>query len=219
MRRSRLRKLLRWRPKVGHHDAVNRRDHSPAIIATAIAAFGLGIVVTLGFRLSAEEGAAWLAAAGTVAAVAAAVYAGIWAKQAYDLEEKRESARIKSELSKQADLFAAWPTTQNVHLESTGWRQSTESTRHVIAFRNASALPVTDVRATVDSGGYVFDTVRLPMVPPSDVPLMEPFVDAHQQLPYIDSPLSVSLQFIDAAGNLWVREYGRPPRLLESPHP
>lgn len=85
----------------------NTRQTSPywGAAVLALAAYGLGVATTFGLRLDAETGAAWLNAAATLAAVVAAVAAGVYARRMVVIEQERELRLLESQEGQQASLI------------------------------------------------------------------------------------------------------------------
>jgi hypothetical protein len=157
----------------------------------------------------------WVGPLAAVLAVIAASVASVFAVAAYRREVRRDEAREQVERSAQASLVAAWPVLFN-------FDGSRETGSSGYAIRNASELPIRDVRITRLGGDEDFDPVAthldLLLVPPSVDPLWirdgQPYtllpgeVAVHgAELPSSDGwSISLRLEFRDSADTLWARD-------------
>ncbi len=157
----------------------------------------------------------WVEPLGTVLAVVAASVASVFAVAAYRREVRRDEAREQVERSAQASLVAAWPVLFN-------YDGSRDTGSSGYAIRNASELPIRDVRITWLGGDKDFDPVAthidLPLVPPSVDPLWirdgQPYTLLPGEVAVHGADLPSSgrwsslfrLQFRDSADTLWARD-------------
>jgi len=154
----------------------------------------------------------WVQPLATVLALVAATVAARAAVRAYRLEVRRNAARADEQRAAQASLVAAWP----VLLEHQAGQDS--GARGVLgyAIRNASDLPVTDVRVTwiEDTGADAAPLEREfehPLIAPSTGPLLfrvgtpDPASSDPTFLPD-ETAAVVRLRFRDAANTTWERD-------------
>lgn len=202
--------------------ALNTRSLQFLVLTVIAATSGIVAVAFLtGWALGADPGsyADWLAAFSTLAAFAAAGIAVYFAHQAYRLEERRDEARLQSEVSRQAELFAAWPGNHEheVTLRSFQGQERNWGTQVIpsVYFRNASDLPVTDVSATVSFKDLDETTLTIAHVPPSEAPVTRSLkVEGLDHKSLEEQQPTIALEFVDATGQRWLREHGKPPSLV-----
>jgi len=184
--------------------------------SAAIIGVGIGIAVLLGAGVGTTPD--WIAALSTLAAFIVAGVAVQYANRAHELEQDRETARLAAETSAQADRFAGWLTSDEVTvgytMEGPRFHPIGERVMPSVALRNASDMPVYEVKiqVIVDGSTIYADNVR--EVPPSDRPTM------HNYWPKGDESTkgaALILEFTDAAGRRWRRRPGMPPALLSDP--
>lgn len=102
----------------------------------------------------------WLLVLATFSGVAAAIFAGIYAKRIYDLERKRDRSSENIEERRQASLISAWTEIQRVTVGGT-------STLGVVAVaKNGSDQPIYDVEITWYRNGNVIDMNSTGLIPP-----------------------------------------------------
>jgi hypothetical protein len=168
----------------------------------------------------------WLEAVSTLAAVLAAMYAGLYAANAWKLEIERETRWIQQQQREQASLIAGWPGELRRNVigqDAMGGPQYDGYAGVDINLRNASDVPVTRVRADVT---LVIDVkssapVRIPFGAREVARLLEPAthpvsmhvdadtpVDPSMYRPggvEIDCWCEIALSFRDASGRDWKR--------------
>lgn len=193
----------------------------PAFVSCLIA-IGLAVVMTLGLGLDPGSGADWLAASGTVVAVGAAVYAGIWAKSAYELEVARERGREEELLREQARTIVAWMTPPVFHgtaLPNGETGRGALQRQAKVLIRNGSGMPVWEVdvkvylQPSIDAEWEMLDGWQIPLVPPADEPTplslsgerWNGVYDAFRNPENRRPSLQASITFTDASGQRWLR--------------
>lgn len=174
--------------------------------------------------------AAWVEAGATVVAVGAAIYAGVYAKKAYDTETARDRRRDDDRRRAQADCVAAWcdrydyapaepPRAYNSGgaLVVTGGRSRPGWNYYL---RNASDVPVYDVVVLFRIGAQSLGTDAVDVLPPGEEPVSRDVPEhvrtqatsaAHEHGEIIRCVVS----FRDAAGRRWRRSTDG--RLAEEP--
>lgn len=185
----------------------------------AVAVVVVVTVSVVGARHSSEGFPAWLEAASTFAAFAAASVAVFFAMGTQQIEAKRdhriETALVREQASKVAGWYGLSP--------SGGAPTGTRSIRMQLGVRmpgvyvrNASDLPVSSVLVALTAEGRsVITTVLLGVLPPASDPKFEPFPvpvaamidNARNTFSWAgaDWEPGVGLAFVDAAGVGWVR--------------
>lgn len=148
-----------------------------------------------------------LASAGTGAlALRAAVWAGVTAKRLYDVERRRGRDRMDTELSSQAEQFAAWISWSPAPRLDMDLPPGTRSPN--LALKNANPVPMYEVLVSYFDGDEPAGDQWLHIVPPTgwDVDLREIKAEAVRLIvarykpdePRLD--LRVGLHFSDARG-------------------
>ena len=136
----------------------------------------------------------WIEALATVAAVAAALFAGYYAKRLNDIEDKRDVERFRADWRRQAEQVSAWMGLRFSQLDlpigKAVWIRSV-SDQPVYAVASWMIYPNRRVR--VDHP----ELVLAPGAPNSDI-----VIDA----PKTQDPLGVAVQFRDSAGRWWRRD-------------
>lgn len=168
------------------------------------------------------EVAQWIMASASVATLVAAVAAAVFTARALLLESQREWERRDLEIQAQASLVAAWP------VDTPGYGivepDGLQYLRQVdVEFRNASQLPVTNVRVTVGiqaddtSGAKPIEFGASPQQPVlrpggkvSFLKVMggRPITSAEFKGLSSGNPMNrvvTELRFTDAAGRKWLR--------------
>ncbi|GAA5122698.1 hypothetical protein GCM10023339_41470 [Alloalcanivorax gelatiniphagus] len=174
-----------------------------------------------------SEWPSWIEAGATVAAVGAAIVAGFYAARAFGLEFQREQRWEESQRSAQASLIGAWPMGFGVASTSTSPRIGSGR----VMIRNASQLPVTQVRVTIfherddddDDVLRMVTTRDVGHLPPSDEPIpidfgARGFGEVHE-VPVVnhqDGRLAVEVWFRDSSGVEWHRTHSG--ELFPAPH-
>jgi hypothetical protein len=125
--------------------------------------------------------AAWIEAGATVIAVGAAIYAGIYAKKAYDKEVERDERREQDRRSSQAEKVAAWcerydysdaePSRVIGGSGVVGMTRAKPEPSWNYYLRNASDVPVYDVVVLFRIGEHSLGTDALDVLPPGDEPI------------------------------------------------
>ena len=110
------------------------------VLGTAVAIAGFGGGST----------AAWLEGLSTLAAFLAAIVAATYAAGAFQLESERDARLRADRRSSQAAFIAVWGTV-NVGLISARLRDTVSEVVAILDVRDASELPVTDVRLHVEA--------------------------------------------------------------------
>lgn len=192
-------------------------------VVLCVFAIGLAVVLTFGFNMEPGTAADWLAAAGTVVAVGAAVYAGVWAKRAYELELERERDRDEERRAEQARAVVAWvaaPEFEGTMVQNgrTKWGKLAKDA--TIMIQNSSGMPVWDVHVAVylqRDHGKEWEKVGgcvLPISPPQDEAyairlcpdkwrsVYDEFRDMTNEYP----SLQAAITFTDARGQRWMRK-------------
>lgn len=210
-------------------------DRRYLLEGTLVAALILGPSVAVALALDVEHGsvAEWVSAVATVAAVIAAVYAGIQAADVLRLERNREERIEEDRRRQQAALVAAWTTFELTHGLQRG-QQKVIIVRVEVHTRNASPVPVTQMRISMT----VVQVKLLPsgqphplspnfrvasfehvvgLVPPtaetieSVIPVPEHqrarVLSALSDDPSLHVELQSSVEFMDAAGVRWRRDH------------
>lgn len=151
---------------------------------------GVGLILVLGMAFKIEGGSAadWVAATATIAAVVAAVYAGVWAKRAYEIEEKRQRDAEIREWMAQASQVAAWfvcfvdytgnPENPTSKVSEHRVLRNHTPDEAAVQLRNLSSIPVSEVRLTFRvvrrslSGRVIQERTlrseRVPLLPPTE---------------------------------------------------
>lgn len=212
----------------GKHDDDRHQLDTWQIMLFAVVATVL--VVALAFaswwdaELPATEFPAWLEAWATVAAVAAAIVAGLYAARAFGLELERQRRADTDRRAVQASRVAAWPLEliydYSIKTEEDGYASRTKiGVRGIIVrVRNASDLPIAQVRVVASAmvTGPSGHTVEVPIstrterhLDPettTDVTLVAGAPDALTPLlNQVEPDLRVFLQFTDIVGRSWSR--------------
>lgn len=197
------------------------------LAATSVVLLTIGISSTawwLAGRPTAEW-PAWIEAGATLAAVGAAIVAGLYAARAFRLESDREHRWEKDNRATQASRVVAWPLEMQWRKgpfdEQTGQYPVMEVSGLNVRVRNASDLPVAKVRlaATIvvgradgfaeelDFGSTAFFSVEPETT--TDVVVSATHGDAIRLVTTqrVDPRYEtrVFLQFVDAAGRSWTR--------------
>lgn len=209
---------------------------SGAFVCVSISVVGLLVFATMmvAHLAGADAGsyADWLAATSTLAAFSAAIAAGWYAKQAYDLETTRDKRRDMESRQSQAAKVAAWFGAGHKSTESLGSAHGAQVDG--IYYRNASDVPVTDVQVqlwlhywlTVEAEHSVdissvwdplLEPARQDLVPPADATFFVPL--DHDQAERLsraksaaaesangDVVVRASIRFRDASGRYWTRD-------------
>ena len=165
--------------------------------------------------------AAWIEAGGTVAAVGAATYAGIYAKRAFDKEVERDVDRDDDRRRAQADSIAVWceesydytPGKPGGVSKGQGW-VSVHSAKPAPPWpyylRNTSDVPVYDVEVSFWMASLRLGEDRLPVLPPVNEPIQREVPDDVRAKAgddeYEGHLISASVRFRDAAGRRWHRK-------------
>lgn len=196
-----------------------------------------------------DELAGWVEAGATAAAFLAAAVAAVFAAGAFRLESRREERWEDQQRSAQAGLVAAWfevrvekwtvDTPRDGALAFLTPNSGTHSVPSV-AYRNASDVPVTQVRvdlmvASVDPDSRErivkeFGVLNRELIPPSREhgywDLDEPMARARTglfaeaaELGYEHTVTQVMLEFTDAAGRRWLRDFSGELHFLSEPRP
>lgn len=177
------------------------------------------------------DAAGWVEALATVAAFSAAIIAAVLVGRTLDLELDREEQRLEADMRSQAALVAAWPKAPTGEfdpvLDDDGFEVSELywiEGAHV-SLRNASEVPVTDVRVDVmvtvldpadgREVGYVHATRREAYLPPGSSPVQWTLLGPGLRVPgglrarpgemHSSLPIRVDFYFTDAAGLRWHR--------------
>ncbi len=182
----------------------------------------------LGRKHDTATPADWLAAFATLAAFAAAVFAGWYVARTYSLERTREADRINDVRRAQASLVSVWAES-SLHTAYGEGGPATFSAFIDVYLRNASELPVhrliVQLRARQadptkfweygDTEGVVeMSAYRLDTLPPNDEPTLiriaspqlAELANAFESLPNQPSVVvAVSAVFRDSAGRTWAR--------------
>ena len=196
-----------------------------------------------------DELAGWVEAGATAAAFLAAAVAAVFAAGAFRLESRREERWEDQQRSAQAGLVAAWFevrvekwTVDTARDGALAFLTPSSGTYSVpsVAYRNASDVPVTQVRvdlmvASVDPDSRErvvreFGVLDRELIPPSREhgywELDEPMVRARNglvaeaaELGYEDTVTQVTLEFTDAAGRRWLRVFSGELLLVSEPRP
>lgn len=197
----------------------------PGTLAGLLAYLAVGTCLALVTEVGMEAGsvADWVAAVATALALGAAVVAARAAFRAVRVELNRDDRS-------QAELVAAWPSSLTT-IETPPSQKTTAITGVFLALRNASQLPVFDVRVDVtftDSAGVARDAVPPPalttiMLDPNETPKLHPVGMGGQRgyIPMKDfavtdadkvpGELKIELLFTDMSGIRWRRtRNGRP---------
>lgn len=204
----------RWRVALGLSLA--------AVVATAaLAALGWWWAGT-----TRTEMAQWFMAGASMLTLVAAVVAGVYAAGAFRLESDREEQWSVAQRRAQARLIAAWPDSVHPYHESNIHDSaSSEPALVFVAFRNASDLPVVQVKADVYvnvrpkyAGRYEVTTYSLggasmPVLPPDLEPkLVGVRTDRPEGMPQrlglageVEYDVTIELTFTDSAGVRWSR--------------
>jgi hypothetical protein len=170
--------------------------------------------------------AAWLEAVSTLTAVLAAMYAGLYAANAWKLETARETRWIQQQQREQASKIAAWPVKLRDHAveQDEAGNFLYEGFAGVdIKLRNASDVPVTrvcaDATLVIDIKSNV--PLRIPLGASEVARTLEPATDPLSKYVAADTPVDpsrykpgnvdidywceISLSFRDAGGRDWER--------------
>lgn len=192
-----------------------------------------------------DELAGWIESTATAAAFLAAAVAAFYAVGAFRLESQREERWAEGQRTAQASMVAAW---YEERVEE--WRDDQRRERMMsyllpsegtylvpsIAFRNASDVPVTKVRAELsvswmDHDGAMihvgFGEFNRDLIPPTTEhgywDIDQVMLDERDRLlqdanEVDDDPVTqLSLWFTDAAGRRWCRDSGGALDLLYDP--
>jgi hypothetical protein len=164
--------------------------------------------------------AAWVEAGATVVAVGAAIYAGVYAKKAYDTETERDRQRDNDRQRAQADSVAAWCDRYD-YSPAEPPRSYSSGGAFVVSggrsrpdwnyyLRNASDVPVYDVVVLFRIGEQSLGTDAVDVLPPGEAPVSREVPEhvrtqatsaAHEHGEIIRCVVS----FRDAAGRRWRR--------------
>lgn len=149
-----------------------------------------------------SDAAAWTEASATVVAVGAAIFAGRYAKKAYDKEVQRDEQRENERRSAQAEKVAAW--CERWVGEAGAWNYE----RYYL--RNASDIPVYDVVVLFRQGKHSLGTDSLDVLPPADEPVVREVPvhvrnEAHAAEAEHGQIIRPLVSFRDAAGRHWRR--------------
>lgn len=138
----------------------------------------------------------WVEPLATVGALVAASVAAIYAARVYRREVVRDERIERREWQAQASLVAAWLAVGPVR------SRSGTSTKFALWVRNASELPVTDVRVEHYLNAPVSgpDVVDMYTVGPARDP-----VYLVMAVPDAEPNLGVLLEFVDSSGQRWAR--------------
>lgn len=164
--------------------------------------------------------AAWIEAGATVVAVGAAIYAGVYAKKAFDAEVRRDRERDDDRRRAQADKVAAWcdrydysPAVPARAYSSGGTSVVTSGTPRPdwqYFLRNFSDVPVYDVVVLFRIGEHSLGTDVVDVLPPDG----EPFTRAVPEHVRREATSAATehgeiircvVSFRDAAGRRWRR--------------
>jgi hypothetical protein len=182
---------------------------------------------TLGFRLG-DQGSFpdWLEAISTLAAVLAAMYAGLYAANAWRLEVDREDRWNRQQQRQQASMVAAWPADLRPHVaDRNGLGDETYAGFDGVnvMLRNASDVPVTRVwvEATLVVDIKSDHPLRLPLGEREVARILEPATEPIAKTVTAERPVDPStlkpggveveqwceivLSFRDAGGRDWMR--------------
>ncbi|MDP3950320.1 hypothetical protein [Microbacterium sp.] len=197
---------------------------SPRRMLLAVATAGLlvlaaSVVAAALTKTAPSSTADWVAGFATLTAFMAAVVAAWYAKNALDIEWKREQDRANAEHRSQAVSVAVWHGGRD---EDFVFRDAGGQTTHHagtypvqgLMLRNASNLPVIEAQIMVYLGQSRLGSRVLPVIPPTDEPLFEPFDgvvrknwEGHTRLLRPDEypTAQVAWIFTDTAGCRWER--------------
>lgn len=159
---------------------------------------------------------AWIEAGATVAAVGAAIVAGLYAARAYGIEHRRDRRHDDEARVAQAQLVAGWwgegpapagePPEQ---LRRRAWGLVNKPPEGIF-LRNASQVPVVEVDIVVrrpDTKAEI-DKIFVGVLPPSATPVFQLASDSarswYAAMPEGETP-EVMLFFTDSAGRRWGR--------------
>jgi hypothetical protein len=214
-------------PVLSHLDPRRPWRHSPfwlkliEVAALVVGVSALGHWLAYGARFP-----DWLEAVSTLAAVLAAMYAGLYAANAWKLEIERETRWVQQQQREQAGKVAGWPGELRRHVigqDATGGLHYGGYEGLDIVLRNASDVPVTrvwaDVTLIVDVKSSA--SVRIPFGAKEVARILEPathpvtkyvgadtVVDPSTYKPggvEIDYWCEIILTFRDASGRDWKR--------------
>jgi hypothetical protein len=212
-----------------------------AWLVGSVLACGLAILVVLlvaaAFDRGATntDGASWIEAISTLAAVVIATIAALFAGRAFVLEDRRER-RAQQDLQQfQAARVAVWAEVAKTRAQQ-GGRLRTYPGQLTIHLRNASDLPVTQVTVTLQLHGTKVDgnrwttwgdDVEFPLLPPASTPRAEqvrlPQRFADEWADYVDDggpEVTLAVSFRDSNNRWWVRYFDGTLEELDEPgHP
>lgn len=194
----------------------------------AVSVVFVGVSLWLGRDHDTATAADWLAAFATLAAFAAAMFAGWYVARTYNLEQTREADRVNDVRRAQASLVSVWAES-GLHTAYGEGGSSTFAAFIDVYLRNASELPVhmlvVQLRARQadpskfweygDTEGVVeLPAFRRDTLPPNDEPTVIQIVspqlaelaNAFESVPNQPSVVvAVSAAFRDSAGRTWAR--------------
>lgn len=189
--------------------------------ATLASLLILGPAICVGVAMDGKWGsiAEWVAALATVAAFFAALVAARFAAGALKIEQARETDRLEIKKREQASLVSAWIDIEYA-VGADGSRVAV--TGLTCRLRNASALPVHDVRviglierhSKERRSREMFRGVELSTLPPSNEPIVERIGGPGRNglVSVVDGAARAAriaprctLEFTDSSGRRWVR--------------
>lgn len=219
-----VKRVILWLPRRAQH--LWRRSPFWAkvteVAAVVVAAATIGTLLSDG-----DSFVAWLEAVSTLAAVLAAMYAGLYAANAWKLEVQRDDRWVAQQRSEQASRIAAWPGEPRPHFtgqqdETTGESMSDGFEGLVVWLRNASDVPVT--RVSIDATLVVRPAGTDPIrreVGTQEIALLEPSTEPVEKVVAAPRPVNpnayrpgnvdieywfeVGVSFRDAGGRDWHR--------------
>jgi hypothetical protein len=157
----------------------------------------------------------WLAGGIALAALLAAWRAGSVAGELLRVEQRREGDRVWRETSLQASLVSAWI---EVGYECDEYDNPTAVESLTCFVRNASAVPVHDVRVTplldrrdkMNGKDWLAARLEWPTLPPTDQPLPKPILGpvvllVESAAGSSDIAVRCRITFTDSSGTTWVR--------------
>jgi hypothetical protein len=153
---------------------------------------------------------AWLEAVSTFLGFVAAAIAAVDAVRIYKRETARERRMEDVARRAQASLVSGWigikefPPSENSSLrEQVG--SSKTSRRPGLWLRNASEVPVFDLRATVITADGEFGPIPVEVLPPAEEPT---WMDIHKVMDVNwNGEGRVALDLVDSGGQRWSRTY------------
>lgn len=151
----------------------------------------------------------WVAAIGTWLAVGAAIYAGLYAKAAHDLERSREERSAASRRRNQASRIATWPS-----------YRIADGTYGVMVANTSDSL-VYELTVKAHSQAHGDTAINLRFLPPGiyfaanpwgkDACFPDRIANEAEYRPVMSTDkYQVSATFTDAKGERWNRPYREP---------